>query len=101
MHWRHCFSETRITRNSDIDFPCGSLAFSLASAVKALYDLRSRIAHGETIESMKTADASRLARTMHQTPRILRAAIGFFLDGKGPEGTGPALTDWWSSVELG
>lgn len=73
----------------------------LAKAVRAAYDLRSKIAHGATVDSMKPRDAEKLAKVLDEIPAILRAAIGVFLDGKGPDVKGDALAEWWSNVELG
>jgi len=75
----------------------------LSKTIKYLYDLRSRIAHGDTAEKMKPSDARKLERVMTQAPFILRITLFAFLSGKGPEGItkNDKLAEWWSEIELG
>jgi hypothetical protein len=76
---------------------------ALSKGVKYLYDLRSRIAHGDTAETMKSGDARKLERVMTQAPLILRMTLLAFLNGAGPEGitSNDKLAEWWSEIELG
>lgn len=72
----------------------------IARAVKALYDVRSKVAHGATLGS-KRADVRKLRQCVAMTPTILRLALHRFLLGDGPGALkDAALSDWWSDVEL-
>jgi hypothetical protein len=75
----------------------------LSKTIKYLYDLRSRIAHGDTSGSMKRGDVQKLTSVMTGTPHILRMTLFAFLCGKGPEGitNKDKLAEWWSEIELG
>jgi hypothetical protein len=75
----------------------------LSKNIKYLYDLRSRIAHGDTAETMKSGDARKLERVMTQAPLILRMTLLAFLNSAGPEGipSNDKLAGWWSEIELG
>jgi hypothetical protein len=75
----------------------------LSKTIKYLYDLRSRIAHGDTAGTMKRGDVEKLARVMTGAPLILRMTLLAFLSGKGPEGitSNDRLAEWWSEIELG
>ena len=75
----------------------------LSKHIKYLYDLRSRIAHGDTAETMKPGDARKLEGVMTQGPLILRMTLLAFLNGTGPEGitSNDKLAEWWSEIELG
>jgi hypothetical protein len=75
----------------------------LSKTIKYLYDLRSRIVHGDTAETMKRGDVQKLAKVMTGAPRILQMTLFAFLAGKGPEGitSNDKLAEWWSEIELG
>ena len=71
------------------------------NAVRQLYDLRSKVAHGATLQNLTGAAAERLAATMTEAPTILRTAIRRMIEGAGPVGLdGEALRNYWSRLEL-
>lgn len=70
-------------------------------SIRDLYTVRSKLAHGAVLSSMKRKDRIRLERTVIEAPRILRAALLRMLEGSGPTGlTGENLTKWWKRLEL-
>jgi len=70
--------------------------------VKNLYNFRSKIAHGETIDAMKPKDAEKLKQVLSRAPRILKDAIIEMLLGNAPRGLTDKgkIGDWWRKLEL-
>src|SRR5215213_1463507 len=50
--------------------------------VKTLYNFRSKIAHGETLDKMKKSDAEKVNQVLDQAPRILTEALRAMMCGK-------------------
>ncbi|MCA1576388.1 MAG: hypothetical protein LC794_03370 [Acidobacteria bacterium] len=71
--------------------------------VRTLYDFRSKIAHGETLEKMKKGDAEKLKVVLDQAPKILTESLRAMIFGKGPKGikSPDGLRNWWKRIELG
>lgn len=71
--------------------------------VKNLYDLRSAIAHGGTLNDKKRNDNNKkLEQVLIHAPRILKKAIIEMILGNAPRGlTKEKLQNWWLDLELG
>jgi hypothetical protein len=70
-------------------------------SLQHLYELRSRIAHGETTDSLKPKDVVRLREVMVRAPELLRRALRYVLEGRGPAGTkDEQIREWWRDLEL-
>lgn len=71
--------------------------------VKMLYNLRSKIAHGETLDKMKKSDAEKVSQVLDRAPRILTEALKAMVMGKGPSSlkSSEVLSNWWKRIELG
>jgi hypothetical protein len=71
--------------------------------VKMLYNLRSKIAHGETLDKMRRGDAEKVNQVLDEAPRILTEALKAMVLGKGARllNTTEALSNWWKKIELG
>jgi hypothetical protein len=72
-------------------------------SVKKLYDFRSKIAHGETLDTMKPKDALKLQQVLTRAPRILKDAIIEMILGNAPRGLQDStkIGEWWRDLELG
>ena len=72
-------------------------------SVKKLYDFRSKIAHGETLDTMKPKDALKLQQVLTRVPRILKDAIIEMILGNAPRGLQDStkIGEWWRDLELG
>jgi len=76
--------------------PPGAARASLFDAVRSLYDLRSKIAHGADL-----SQSSKLELAMRTAPVILRRSLEKMLRGDGPDGRrGDDLKAWWKQLEL-
>jgi len=72
------------------------------SGVRDLYAARSKLAHGQTLDTMKERDARRVRDALGLAPPLLQLLLLRFLTGAGPSGLrDQALADWWRNVELG
>lgn len=71
--------------------------------VKTLYNFRSKIAHGETLDKMRKADAEKVKQVLEQAPRILTEALRAMVLGQGPTDVNSCenLSRWWKRIELG
>jgi hypothetical protein len=71
-------------------------------SVKNLYNFRSKIAHGETLDTMKTKDADKLQQVLTRAPRILKDAIIEMILGNAPRGLQDPkqIGEWWRDLEL-
>lgn len=71
--------------------------------VRTLYNFRSKIAHGETLDKMKKGDAEKVNQVLDHAPRILTEALRAMMCGKGPNGvkSNEGLSNWWKRIELG
>lgn len=70
--------------------------------LRDLYAVRSKLAHGSTLDNMKPAEAQKVQTALDLAPAVLRLTILRFLRGEGPSGLkDKKLTEWWRSVELG
>lgn len=70
-------------------------------AVRQLYDLRSKVAHGASLEGAPARLAAKLSATMTDAPAILRTAMRRMIEGSGPTGLdGEALVEFWRQIEL-
>lgn len=70
-------------------------------SVRDLYDMRSKLAHGATVHSLKTKDKTRLLALQAEAPTITRRAIAKMIEGDGPTGLKEsALREWWLRLEL-
>jgi uncharacterized tellurite resistance protein B-like protein len=72
-------------------------------AIRNLYNFRSKIAHGETLDKMKQSDAEKLKLVLDRAPRILTEALRVIVLGNGPKGlkSTDGLSKWWKRIELG
>lgn len=72
-------------------------------SVKNLYDFRSKIAHGETLDTMKPKAALKLQPVLTRAPRILKDAIIEMILGNAPRGLQDStkIGEWWRDLELG
>lgn len=69
------------------------------TALKALYDVRSMIAHGVELSAN---DQKRRDLAMALAPGLLRKGLQYALEGRGPVGLKKEpLRRWWQDVELG
>jgi len=76
--------------------PPGAARASIFDAVRSLYDLRSKIAHGADL-----SHSSKLDLAMSTAPVILRRSLEKMLMGDGPDGhRGDSLKAWWKHLEL-
>lgn len=75
---------------------------TIFQSVKNLYDIRSKIAHGETLDTMKQGDKEKLQRVLSRAPRILKNALMSMMLGNGPKGLekNELLGKWWRKLEL-
>jgi hypothetical protein len=88
----------RIARFLEADVDARVRIFLL---VRDLYDMRSKVAHGATLDTLRSKDATKLATLQVEAPRITRRAIAKLLDGAGPVGLkDQALREWWRRLEL-
>lgn len=71
--------------------------------VRTLYNFRSKIAHGETLDKMKKGDAEKVNQVLDQAPKILTESLRAMIVGKGPKGlkSSEGLSNWWKRIELG
>jgi len=70
-------------------------------AVRQLYDLRSKVAHGASLQEAPRALATKLSATMTDAPAILRSVMRRMIEGSGPTGLdGNALAEYWRQIEL-
>jgi hypothetical protein len=75
--------------------------FRIFDLLRDLYNFRSRIAHGETLEDMKTTDQKKLEVVLKETPEILKKLLLKVMET--PELRGlrqEQLGAWWRQVEL-
>jgi hypothetical protein len=72
------------------------------SLVKGLYDLRSLVAHGCSIEALKGKDRNKLNRVRAECPSLLKETLIAVLEGKGPwsEESKEKRTQAWRNIEL-
>jgi len=69
--------------------------------LRDLYNFRSRIAHGETLEEMKERDQNKLEAVIKQTPGILRKLLLKVMETTElRKQDQQALASWWRRVEL-
>ena len=70
--------------------------------VKNLYNFRSKIAHGETLDAKKSKDADKLKQVLSRAPRMLKDAIIEMILGNAPRGLTDKgkIGDWWRKLEL-
>jgi hypothetical protein len=82
--------------------PPGTARIAIFKAVRQLYDLRSKVAHGADLQSGSEKDQRQLAETMSAAPELIRRAMYVMLSDKAPRGRkDEQLREYWSSVELG
>lgn len=76
---------------------------SIFYIIKNLYDLRSAIAHGGTVNDKKRNDNNKkLEQVLAHAPKILKKAIIEMILGNAPRGlTKEKLQNWWLDLELG
>jgi hypothetical protein len=70
--------------------------------LKDLYKYRSKVAHGENLETLRESDKKRLSNVLAQAPLILKRSIIGMLSGNGPKGLkdNEKIGEWWSELEL-
>jgi hypothetical protein len=70
--------------------------------LKDLYKYRSKVAHGENLETLRESDKKRLSNVLAQAPLILKRSIIGMLSGNGPKGLkdNEKIGEWWSKLEL-
>jgi hypothetical protein len=69
--------------------------------LQSLYDMRSKIAHGATLGTLKQKEVARLEAVLEQAPTLLRQALRIVFEGNGPSSMrGDELREWWMTVEL-
>lgn len=83
----------------DVDFKTRVATFRLLGL---LYDVRSKIAHGETLDSLDAGERKSIEEVLRDTPILLRRALRTTLEGGGsPVGNRATLREWWQKIELG
>lgn len=72
------------------------------NVVKNLYDFRSALAHGKSINDLKQKDSEKLKEVLLHTPRILKNSIIEMLLGNAPKGLTESaeISEWWSKLEI-
>jgi hypothetical protein len=70
--------------------------------LRDLYGLRSRIAHGATVQSLNSRQREELGRVLADAPALLRRALERVLAGSGPPASASqdTLRMWWRHIEL-
>lgn len=75
---------------------------TLFRGVRDLYNIRSKVAHGETVDTLSPRDSRTLIGLQASAPPLVRRAVTRMLEDGGPTGlTGPELREWWTDLELG
>lgn len=76
--------------------------YEIFKVIRDLYKYRSKVAHGETLDSLKRSDAERLSKVLETVPKILSLSIIKMLLGHGPNGLKDPdrIAEWWSRLEL-
>lgn len=69
--------------------------------LRDLYDFRSRVAHGTSLENLKDKDRQKLERVLARCPDLLKETLIAVLDGTGPwsRSDGKKAQGWWE-IEL-
>lgn len=66
-----------------------------------LYNLRSRIAHGQTLEGMKDKERATLDRVFREAPKIVRMLLLKIMKESALRNLSQeALAIWWRNLEL-
>lgn len=81
----------RLARFLETDLTSRSKTFALT---RALYSFRSRIAHGGSIDKLKSNDRARLEEVLNEAPSLVARSIALVLESDIGEG-------YWKAVELG
>jgi hypothetical protein len=69
--------------------------------LRHLYSFRSRIAHGETLEDMKSKDQRKLEIVVKETPAILKKLLLKVMEATELRRLSKKqLNDWWRQIEL-
>jgi hypothetical protein len=69
--------------------------------LRNLYNFRSRIAHGDTLNDMKTKDQEKLKVVVKEAPEILKKLLLKVMETTEMRGlTKEQLGTWWRRVEL-
>lgn len=76
-------------------------SLEIAEAVRALYDVRSSIAHGEDLSTLSSGRRSKLKLATSKAPAIVRRSLITLLQGNGPRGSKKAVTKWWRRFDVG
>ena len=64
-----------------------------------LYKFRSRIAHGGTLEELKSSEQEQLEGVLRDCPTIVSKSIRAILE-RGPTVAGKKPVDYWRELEL-
>jgi hypothetical protein len=79
----------------------GPRRLQIFRAVRQLYDLRSKVAHGVSLQGGAIGLGGKLSATMTEAPDILRVAMRRMIEGSGPTGLdGNPLVEFWRRLEL-
>jgi hypothetical protein len=71
------------------------------NSVRDLYFIRSKFAHGASIDTSKSSEKRKLTTALEHGPRILRLTLSKMLLGEGPSDLeGDNLRLWWRNLEL-
>lgn len=73
---------------------------SCFQTIRDLYDFRSRIAHGGSLEELKPVEQERLESVLLKCPSIVSKSIRALLE-RGPVAVGKKQVDYWRELELG
>ena len=69
--------------------------------LQTLYEMRSKIAHGATFNTLRSKDLTRLRLVLTEAPALLRRALRHVLEGRGPSSmSDEQLREWWMTIEL-
>jgi hypothetical protein len=76
--------------------------YEIFNIIKDLYKYRSKVAHGENLDSLKNSDAERLNKVLKNAPIILRKSIIKILSFNELKGLkdNAKIAEWWSKLEL-
>jgi hypothetical protein len=74
---------------------------SLFREIAQLYDFRSKVAHGATLQNVKAAERSQLEASIRRASEIVRLAIRRMIEGSGPVSlSDEELRAFWQRIEL-
>ncbi len=76
--------------------------YEIFKLIKDLYKYRSKVAHGEHLDSLKKPDAERVDKVLKDAPNLLKKSIIKMLSVNELKGlkNDAKIAEWWSKLEL-